>query len=74
MADLRTSPDSYVTGLAFSPDNRLVAVGTSAGTLHIWNVDPDAVARRICQAVGTSITREEWTRYFPSIPYRPPCP
>ncbi|NUP02676.1 MAG: hypothetical protein HOW59_32605, partial [Nonomuraea sp.] len=40
---------------------------------RLWDLRPGAVAARVCAAVGEPITRAEWRRYFPGLPYRPPC-
>ncbi|WP_433363266.1 protein kinase domain-containing protein [Streptosporangium sp. CA-115845] len=60
--------------LAFSPDGaRLVAVD-SAGTLSEYPVEPEAVARVVCERAGRTLSREEWRTYLGDLPYRKVCP
>ncbi|MER5649858.1 serine/threonine-protein kinase [Streptosporangium sp. NPDC002524] len=60
--------------LAFSPDGaRLIAVDR-AGTLSEFPVEPEAVARAVCERAGRTLTREEWRTYLEDLPYRDVCP
>ncbi|MFF3441150.1 protein kinase [Streptosporangium sp. NPDC002721] len=60
--------------LVFSPDGaRLIAVD-SAGTLSEYPVEPEAMARAVCERAGRTLTREEWRTYLEDLPYRDVCP
>ena len=60
--------------LAFSPDGaRLIAVD-GAGTLSEYPVEPEAVARAVCERAGRTLSREEWRTYLGDLPYRNVCP
>ncbi|MEU8379159.1 WD40 repeat domain-containing serine/threonine protein kinase [Streptosporangium sp. NPDC048865] len=60
--------------LAFSPDGaRLIAVD-GAGTLSEYPVEPEAVARAVCERAGRTLSREEWRTYLEGLPYRDVCP
>ncbi|MGJ6968172.1 protein kinase domain-containing protein [Streptosporangium sp. G11] len=60
--------------LAFSPDGaRLIAVDT-AGTLSEYPVEPEAVARAVCERAGRTLSHEEWRTYLGDLPYRNVCP
>jgi hypothetical protein len=64
---------SAVTSVAFSPDAHTLATASYDHTVRLWETDVDRVAARICRITPT-ITPSEWDRYFPGLPYRPPCP
>jgi WD40 repeat protein len=59
-------------GVAFSPDGKTIAAAApSAGVVVLWNVDPEAVAARVCSLVGEFTPPEEWRRGYKGVPY--PC-
>jgi conflict system STAND superfamily ATPase/WD40 domain-containing protein len=71
-----TSGQSDFRALAFTPDGRtLVAYGQDGvvGTLWRWHLDVTAAAAEACDAGHRRITAEEWARYAPDVPFRPPC-
>ncbi|WP_436761980.1 protein kinase domain-containing protein [Streptosporangium sp. V21-05] len=60
--------------LTFSPDGaRLIAVD-GAGTLSEFPVEPEAVARAVCERAGRTLSRGEWRAYLGDLPYRDVCP
>jgi len=60
--------------LAFSPDGaRLIAVD-GAGTLSEYPVEPEAVARAVCERAGRTLSREEWRAHLGGLAYRDVCP
>ncbi|GAA3420086.1 serine/threonine-protein kinase [Streptosporangium vulgare] len=60
--------------LTFSPDGaRLIAVD-GAGTLSEFPVEPEAVARAVCERAGRTLSRAEWRTYLGDLPYRDVCP
>lgn len=53
--------------------DRLVSVGGDTPTPRIWETDPERIAATICGSTTPAITREQWSRYLPAMPYQPPC-
>jgi WD40 repeat protein len=66
-----TGMPAAVDLVAFSPDGHTVA--TSSTTIRLWETDTDRVARKICALATPRITPAQWDRYFPGLPYQPPC-
>jgi WD40 repeat protein/transcriptional regulator with XRE-family HTH domain len=55
-------------------DNRdILAAGGNDGIVRLWDTDPTQVARYVCSVAGDHITRAEWAKYIPGLPYNPPC-
>ncbi|NUK39700.1 hypothetical protein HRW16_01905 [Streptomyces lunaelactis] len=67
-----TGHSARIRGLAFTPDGALVS-GSEDGRIVRWPLDARDVNRRVCAAVGRSLTRQEWAVHLPSVPYRPAC-
>jgi WD40 repeat protein/energy-coupling factor transporter ATP-binding protein EcfA2 len=66
------------TATAFSPTNRVLAIAGAdraapGSAPRLWDTDIERVAARICELAWPTITRAEWDRYLPGIPYQPPC-
>jgi WD40 repeat protein len=72
LAPLQDSQDTVLTA-TFAPRGRLLATGGANRLVRLWDADADRVAARLCASAGDGITREEWARYIPGLPYRPPC-
>ncbi|WP_328918089.1 MULTISPECIES: nSTAND1 domain-containing NTPase [unclassified Streptomyces] len=72
LATLKSSGDGLLT-VGFSPDGRTLAAGGRGDAVHLWNTDPDSVARWACATVGDPITPAEWARFLPDLPYTAPC-
>jgi len=68
-----TGPTNYVYAVAFSPSGGTLAAGSADGTVRLWDTGPGDAAAGICAAAGDQITRQEWERYVPGVPYAAPC-
>jgi WD40 repeat protein len=60
---------SGTTGL-FAPDGHTAVLPG----IQLWETRPDLAAAEICRLAAPKITAAEWERYFPELPYTPPCP
>ncbi|MGC5011739.1 WD40 repeat domain-containing serine/threonine protein kinase [Streptosporangium sp. DT93] len=59
--------------LAFSPDGTRLFAADSVGTVTAFPVDPEAVARAVCERAGRTLSREEWRTHLKDLPYRDVC-
>ncbi|MGW4380922.1 WD40 repeat domain-containing protein [Kitasatospora sp. NPDC004531] len=70
-----------IAAATFSPDGQALLIDKAAdnsydgekGRAYIIDPDIDRVTARLCDLVGGTITADQWHRYFPGTPYRPPC-
>lgn len=63
-----------VASLTFSKDSsRLVSVD-SEGSVMLWDLRVDELARLACRTAGRNLSREEWALYFGDRPFRKTCP
>lgn len=58
--------------LAFDPRGRL-HVSSSYRPHRVFDLDPKAVARALCERVGRDLTRAQWEQNVPDLPYRSVC-
>ena len=71
--------DVDVDNLAFAQRGHLLAVHVASsnvdvGEVYLLDTDPAAAAAQLCAFTGDTITRAQWARYEPGVPYQPPCP
>jgi WD40 repeat protein len=66
-----------VNQLAFSPDGLTLASGGPDG-VRLWEglfwSDLGGLRRRVCELLGTGLSRAEWSEFAPGIQYRAVCP
>src|SRR5262249_20440366 len=77
-----TASSFSVYSVAFSPNGKTLASGSIDGTVRLWNVatpshslaDTTYLVRYLCALAGRPLTRAEWARYVPHLPYQRVCP
>ncbi|MFD1052577.1 WD40 repeat domain-containing protein, partial [Kibdelosporangium lantanae] len=68
-----TGHTNAVDAARFSPDGHTLVTGSNDHTVRRWETDINQVVTRICDLAVPVITEREWERYFPVVPYQPPC-
>ena len=66
-------PTGLFNTVAFTPDGSYVLVIYENGRGLRWTFDPHAWANRACDVAGRTLTRPEWNRFLPDLPYDPAC-
>ncbi|MBP2478348.1 WD40 repeat protein/transcriptional regulator with XRE-family HTH domain [Crossiella equi] len=62
-----------VPTVAFAPDGQTLASGSNDNSVRRWDPDLARVTGRVCRLAHPRITREQWAREIPAVPYTPPC-
>jgi WD40 repeat protein len=67
-----------VLALAFSPDSRLLAVGSADKTASVWDVSGigalrDRAVEFACSWTRRGLDQDEWARFVTSLPYQDTC-
>jgi WD40 repeat protein len=60
-------------GLAFSSDGQMLAMGSGAGDITLWDMSVASWQARSCALAQRNLTENEWLRYFGDAPYHPTC-
>lgn len=61
------------TSLAFADNNHRLIGTMRYGLIDIWELDPNLNTAALCAGSGPPITRDQWNRDIPDLPYAPPC-
>ncbi|MCD0452025.1 protein kinase [Actinocorallia sp. API 0066] len=61
-----------VSGVVFSPDGSSVFSVTDDGGFRAHLIDPAKIKQELCTTYGP-LSREDWKRYIPDLPYRDAC-
>jgi WD40 repeat protein len=69
---------SSLYSVAFAPDGRTVATSSDRGPVILWdlaelNQTRDHFIQRACDLTGGGLSRDEWNRYVPGLPYQQTC-
>ena len=62
-----------ISGVAFSPDGKLLAASDRGETLWLWDGGALQWIARACRIANRPLSRDEWSRYVPDEPYRRTC-
>ena len=64
----------FVDAFGSGAGHGILATGGADMLVRLWNTSTRQVAGYICAVAGDPITRAEWAKYLPGVPYHPPCP
>jgi WD40 repeat protein len=67
-------PADLFNTVAFTPDgSHIFVVYEQTGRGIRWTFDAKKWADRACDVAGRTLTRDEWNRFLPGVPYDPAC-
>lgn len=73
LSAILTGHEAAVETAAFRLDGDLMATGGQDHVTRLWETNINHVATRICTVTHPPITETQWTKYFPDVPFSPPC-
>ncbi|MEU1129779.1 WD40 repeat domain-containing protein [Streptomyces sp. NPDC005900] len=68
------TPGDAVLALAFSPDGRTLHTAGERSAPRSLPVDPKRLTASVCARAGGGLSRADWHKYIPEVPYRDVCP
>lgn len=68
-----TGYNSWINSVAFSPDGNTLISGSQDDAVRLWNLNVNDAITWICNTTSNVLTRQQWLKYVPGLPYRPPC-
>ncbi|MFF4648278.1 AAA family ATPase [Streptomyces sp. NPDC001389] len=68
-----TGHSGPVMDVSYSRDGRRLVSVARDGVLQLRFLHSQELARTVCTATGRALTRDEWKRHLPGLPYKPPC-
>ncbi|MFF7127304.1 DNA-binding protein [Streptomyces sp. NPDC008240] len=68
------TPGDLVGSLAFSSDDSTLYAAGAHVPAQTYSLDPDRLARQVCQRVRSGLSARDWHTYLPDVPYRRTCP
>ncbi|MFF4361149.1 helix-turn-helix domain-containing protein [Streptomyces sp. NPDC001604] len=68
-----STPGGGVMALAFSQDDRTLYVSAQHMPVLTYSVDARRMATDVCRRVGSGLSRADWHRYIPDVPYAASC-
>jgi WD40 repeat protein len=74
-----TGHTDAVYAVAYGPDGHTVATGSGDGTAILWDVTEVTLTAahavvQACAMAGPALSRADWARYVPGVPYERVCP
>jgi WD40 repeat protein len=66
--------DSWIWSLSFASDGTSLIALDDIGVVSLWDLSPASWQLRACTIANRNLTREEWERYIPGLPYQATCP
>lgn len=60
--------------ISFSPQSPTPYLAVTSSVVAVWNVEPSSVVRHVCLSAGEPVSRAQWARYVPDLPFHAPCP
>jgi WD40 repeat protein len=73
-----TGDTGRVWSVAFASDGQTLVTGGLDGTVTLWDLERfnqtrDHLLERACDLTGGGLSRDEWTRHVPGLPYEETC-
>ena len=72
LGDAITTSSPFIIAGFIRTDGRVLLVNEEDG-VAVWDLDPEHQLAAACTMAGRDLSREEWTTYFGTIPYRSTC-
>ncbi|MER0247295.1 DNA-binding protein [Streptomyces sp. HSW2009] len=67
------TPGDLPRALAFNQNGTVLYVAGSHVRVRAYDIAPAEAARQVCTRAGSGLSRADWKKYLPGIPYRRTC-